>query len=218
MQVVRRRSDARKYRAARLVPVHERFGAVGELAFWLALIAALVADDSRALEAARDHRHRPQPGRRHRAAHGWLYVDARARHGHRSLAARHAVGAHAHEDAELERRPHGARHVRGHRRAAGRLTRDPNTILFFLDHLDDAPTFRLENETSWNTNVEDAIYWGVKLVETDQEMYGPSKNARTFVVISDGQVWSGNVQRAIAPRRAAAFLSTSSASARRTAA
>ena len=78
-----------------------------------------------------------------------------------------------------------------------RLTRDPNTILFFLDHLDDAPTFRLENETSWNTNVEDAIYWGVKLVETDQEMYGPSKNARTFVVISDGQVWSGNVQRAI---------------------
>ena len=58
------------------------------------------------------------------------------------------------------------------------------------------PTFRLENDTSWNTNVEDAIYWGVKLVETDQEMYGRSKNARTFVVISDGQVWSGNVQRA----------------------
>jgi Ca-activated chloride channel family protein len=79
-----------------------------------------------------------------------------------------------------------------------RLTRDPNTILFFLDHLDDAPTFRLENETSWNTNVEDAIYWGVKLVETDREMYGPSRNARTFVVISDGQVWSGNVQRSIA--------------------
>jgi Ca-activated chloride channel family protein len=78
-----------------------------------------------------------------------------------------------------------------------RLTRDPNTILFFLDHLDDEPTFRLENDTSWNTNVEDAIYWGVKLVDTDREMYGPSKNARTFVVISDGQVWSGNVQRAI---------------------
>jgi Ca-activated chloride channel family protein len=78
-----------------------------------------------------------------------------------------------------------------------RLTRDPNTILFFLDHLDDEPTFRLENDTSWNTNVEDAIYWGVKLVDTDQEMYGSSKNARTFVVVSDGQVWSGNVQRAI---------------------
>ena len=46
---------------------------------------------------------------------------------------------------------------------------------------------------TWKT----PIYWGVKLVETDQEMYGRSKNARTFVVISDGQVWSGNVQRAI---------------------
>jgi hypothetical protein len=78
-----------------------------------------------------------------------------------------------------------------------RLTRDPNTILFFLDHLDDAPTFRLENETSWNTNVEDAHLLGRQVVETDQEMYGRSKNARTFVVISDGQVWSGNVLRAI---------------------
>jgi Ca-activated chloride channel family protein len=29
-------------------------------------------------------------------------------------------------------------------------------------------------------------------------MYGPTKNARTFVVISDGQVWSGDVQRSIA--------------------
>ena len=28
-------------------------------------------------------------------------------------------------------------------------------------------------------------------------MYGPTKNAKTFVVISDGQVWSGNVERAI---------------------
>jgi Ca-activated chloride channel family protein len=79
-----------------------------------------------------------------------------------------------------------------------RLTRDPNTILFFLDHLYKEPTFRLENDTSWDTNVEDAIYWGLKLVETDQEMYGPSKNAKTFVIVSDGQVWSGNVQRALA--------------------
>ena len=63
-----------------------------------------------------------------------------------------------------------------------RLTRDPNTILFFLDHLDDEPTFGWRTTTSWNTNVEDAIYWGVKLVDTDREMYGPSKNARTFVV------------------------------------
>ena len=121
-----------------------------------------------------------------------------ARHGRRPLAALDAVGAHAHEDTELERRPDGARDLRDIAVPQIRLTRDPNTILFFLDHLDEAPTFRLENDTSWDTNVEDAIYWGIKLVETDQEMYGPSKNARSFVIISDGQVWSGNVQRAIA--------------------
>ena len=40
-RVVRRRADARHYRAARLVSVHERFGVIGELGFWLALIAAL---------------------------------------------------------------------------------------------------------------------------------------------------------------------------------
>ena len=54
-----------------------------------------------------------------------------------------------------------------------RLTRDPNTVLCsFSITWTMRPTFRLENDTSWNTNVEDAIYWGVKLVDTDQEMYG----------------------------------------------
>lgn len=198
LQVVRRRIDARKYRAARLVPVHERFSTVGDLAFWLALIAALSLT---ILALAR-----PQgitaivrsPG-----VDLVLLLD-----GSTSMRVR---------DMDTDRWQRAMQWVRtltktlswtGDRMALAtfadiavpqvRLTRDPNTILFFLDHLDDAPTFRLENETSWNTNVEDAIYWGVKLVETDQEMYGPSKNARTFVVISDGQVWSGNVQRAIA--------------------
>ena len=197
VQLVRRRSDARKYHAARLVPVRERFGAIGDLAFWLALIAALSLT---ILALAR-----PQgitaivrsPG-----VDIVLLMD-----GSTSMRVR---------DVGTDRWQRSMQWVRtltktlswdGDRMALAtfadiavpqvRLTRDPNTILFFLDHLDDAPTFRLENETSWNTNVEDAIYWGVKLVETDQEMYGPSKNARTFVVISDGQVWSGNVQRAI---------------------
>ena len=196
-RVLRRRADARRYRAARLVPVHERFGTIGELGFWLALIAALSLT---ILALAR-----PQgitaivrsPG-----VDLVLLMDGSA-----SMRVR---------DMGTDRWQRAMQWVRtltktlswtGDRMALAtfadiavpqvRLTRDPNTILFFLDHLDDAPTFRLENETSWNTNVEDAIYWGVKLVETDQEMYGPTKNARTFVVISDGQVWSGNVQRAI---------------------
>jgi Ca-activated chloride channel homolog len=197
VQVVRRRADARKYRAARLVPVRERFAPVGELAFWLALIAAL----SLTILALS----RPQgitaivrsPG-----VDIVLLVD-----GSTSMRVR---------DMGTDRWQRSMQWVRtltktlswtGDRMALAtfadiavpqvRLTKDPNTILFFLDHLDDEPTFRLENDTSWNTNVEDAVYWGVKLVDTDRDMYGPSKNARTFVVISDGQVWSGNVERAI---------------------
>jgi len=40
-QLVRRRGDSRRYRASRLIAVHERFSIFGDLAFWLALIAAL---------------------------------------------------------------------------------------------------------------------------------------------------------------------------------
>lgn len=198
VQVVRRRIDARKYRAARLVPVHERFSTVGDLAFWLALIAALSltilalarpqgitaivrspgVDIVLLMDGSTSMRVRDMGTDRWQRAMQWVrtFTKTLSWTGDRMALATFA-------DIAVPQ---------------VRLTRDPNTILFFLDHLDDAPTFRLENDTSWNTNVEDAIYWGVKLVETDQEMYGPTRNSRTFVVISDGQVWSGNVQRAIA--------------------
>jgi Ca-activated chloride channel homolog len=197
-QVVRRRIDARKYRAARLVPIHERFASVGELAFWLALIAAL----SLTILALS----RPQgitaivrsPG-----VDIVLLLD-----GSTSMRVRDMGTDRWQRSMQWVRTLTKTLSWNGDRMALAtfadiavpqvRLTRDPNTILFFLDHLDDEPTFRLENETSWNTNVEDAVYWGIKLVETDQQMYGQSKNARTFVVVSDGQVWSGNVERAIA--------------------
>ena len=196
-RVARRRVDARRYRAARLVPVRERFGSVGEFGFWLALIAALSltilalsrpqgitaivrspgVDIVLLMDGSTSMRVRDMGTDRWQRAMQWVRTLTKTLswNGDRMALATFA-------DIAVPQ---------------VRLTRDPNTILFFLDHLDDAPTFRLENETSWNTNVEDAIYWGVKLVETDQQMYGPSKNARTFVVISDGQVWSGNVQRAI---------------------
>jgi len=197
VQVIRRRSDARKYRAARLVPVRERFGALGDLGFWLALIVALSltilalsrpqgitaivrspgVDIVLLMDGSTSMRVRDMGTDRWQRAMQWVRTLTKTLswNGDRMALATFA-------DIAVPQ---------------VRLTRDPNTILFFLDHLDDEPTFRLENETSWNTNVEDAIYWGVKLVETDQEMYGRSKNARTFVVISDGQVWSGNVLRAI---------------------
>ena len=78
-----------------------------------------------------------------------------------------------------------------------RLTRDPNTFFFYLDNLEDEPPFRLQDAGTWDTNIERGIYWGLRLVEKDRELIGPSNNARAFVLISDGQAWSGQVEQSL---------------------
>jgi Ca-activated chloride channel family protein len=85
------------------------------------------------------------------------------------------------------------------RRAAPqvRLTRDPNALFFFFDHLGETPPFSLENDTTWDTNIEEGLDWGLKLVDTDEALLGRSPNSRAFVVVSDGQAWSGRIERAL---------------------
>jgi Ca-activated chloride channel family protein len=83
-----------------------------------------------------------------------------------------------------------------------RLTRDPNTFFFFLDHLDDSPPFRLRDAGTWDTNIERGIYWGLRLIDKDEEVIGPSKNAKAFVLLSDGQAWSGEVEASLANAQA----------------
>jgi Ca-activated chloride channel family protein len=83
-----------------------------------------------------------------------------------------------------------------------RLTRDPNTFFFFLDHLHAEPPFRLEDEGTWDTNIERAVHWGLRLIEKDEEIAGPSRNVRAFVLLSDGQAWSGEIARSLALARA----------------
>ena len=78
-----------------------------------------------------------------------------------------------------------------------RLTSDPNTVFFFLDHLHDRPPFRLEDDTTWDTNLEQGIAWGLRLLEKDKELHGASLNGKVFVMLSDGESWSGEVARAI---------------------
>jgi Ca-activated chloride channel family protein len=82
-----------------------------------------------------------------------------------------------------------------------RLTRDPNALFFFLDHLGERSPFRLEDNPTWDTNIEEAIRWGLRIVETDEELFGPSGNPKAFVVISDGQDWSGRVATALGAAR-----------------
>ena len=78
-----------------------------------------------------------------------------------------------------------------------RLTSDPNTVFFFLDHLHARPPFRLEDDTTWDTNLEQGIAWGLRLIEKDRELHGPSSNGTLFVMLSDGEAWSGEVARSI---------------------
>jgi Ca-activated chloride channel family protein len=78
-----------------------------------------------------------------------------------------------------------------------RLTKDPNTFFFFLDHLAQESPFRLEDDTTWDTNIELGIAWGMRLIEKDTEIYGKSPNAKAFVLITDGQSWSGEVARSL---------------------
>jgi Ca-activated chloride channel family protein len=82
-----------------------------------------------------------------------------------------------------------------------RLTRDPNTFFFFIDNLEDEPPFRLQDIGTWDTNIERGIYWGLRLVNKDEELMGPSRNGRAFVLVSDGQAWSGEVEQSLALAR-----------------
>ena len=68
-----------------------------------------------------------------------------------------------------------------------RLTRDPNTLFFFLDHLHARPPFPLEDDTTWDTDLEQAVLWGLRILDKDQELHGVSTNARVFVMLSDGE-------------------------------
>jgi hypothetical protein len=88
-----------------------------------------------------------------------------------------------------------------------RLTKDPNTYFFFLDHLEDRSPFRLEDDGTWDTNIERGIYWGMRLMEKDEELRrtsglaekaGIASNAKAFVLVSDGQSWSGEVAKSLA--------------------
>lgn len=79
-----------------------------------------------------------------------------------------------------------------------RLTTDPNTVFFFLDHLSARPPFRVEEDTTWDTNLEQGVAWGLRLLEKDREIGGPSPNVPLFLMLSDGEAWSGEVARSIA--------------------
>src|SRR6185312_1860554 len=201
VQVVRRRKDAKAYQATRVVPMRETFTWAGDLAFWLCLILAsaftivalarpqarvtiirkagadiVILQDGSASMYVKD----VKPDRWRRSIQFLrTFADALSWKGDRV-----ALAIFAHTAAPQLR-----------------LTKDPNSFFFFLDHLGDHSPFRLEDTPTWDTNIETGIEWGLKLVEKDSELFGKSKNPKGFVVITDGQDWTGTVATALADAR-----------------
>ena len=196
-QAARRWRAAGQYAAIRAVPVRERLGRWGDLWFWLLII---VATGATAIALAR-----PRVVTRLVRTAGAdvvILVDG-------SASMRVA-------DVPPDRWGRAIRFVRTFaetlswrqdRVALGlfahyaapqlRLTKDPNALFFFLDHLGESPPFRLELDTTWDTNLETGLHWGLRVLEKSEELYGPSSNGEAFVVLTDGQSWSGNVRTAI---------------------
>src|SRR6195256_1322498 len=196
-QLSARRRDTRRFRQHRRLPVREKFPIVGGLAFWLALVlasACVIIALSRPTAAAALLR----------TAGGDLVVlqdgsasmwteDVPGNRWQRSMRFLRVLG-----ESLAWRDDRMAMALFAHIAAPQvRLTKDPNTFFFFLDHLAQESPFRLEDDTSWDTNIELGIAWGMRLVEKDQELYGKSPNAKAFVLVTDGQAWSGEVARAL---------------------
>ena len=196
-RVVRRRADARRLAAARVLPVRERYNFAGDLTFWLAVLVAsalcIVAIAKPQARIALSRRASADVVILQDASASMYVTDVRPDRWRRSVAFLRTFAE--------------ALSWKGDRVALAlfaqlaapqvRLTKDPNSLFFFLDHLGDRSPFRLENLTTWDTNIEEGIRWGLNLIEKDEQLFGKSGNPKAFLVVSDGQAWSGDVARAL---------------------
>ena len=196
-QLVRRRGDAHRALRERTTPVREQYAFAGGLSFWLCLalaVAALVLALARPQVLASVTQNAGadfiilQDG-----STSMRVSDVAPDRWQRSVAwIRTFAELLSWQDQRV------ALALFAHRAAPQiRLTRDPNALFFFLDHLDEEPPFRLEDDTSWDTNIEEGIYWGVQMFELDEDLYGERLSAKAFIVLSDGQAWSGEVDTAL---------------------
>ena len=197
-QLARRRADVRRLTRHRKLPLRERFQYFGGLLFWLCVILAMA---SAIVAIARPYARVTLL----RTAGVDLVI---LQDGSASMHVRDVTGDRWQRSMRFVRLLGDALSWQEDRVALAlfahlaapqiRLTKDPNTFFFFLDHLDTTPPFRLEEDTTWDTNIESGIHWGLRLIEKDEELHGPSANAKVFVLVSDGQAWSGEVKESLA--------------------
>jgi hypothetical protein len=200
-QAWRRRRDTRSSVEERLVPLRERFALFGDLGFWLCLILAMSA----CIVALARPAGRVTIFRKSGAdiivlqdGSASMYVrDVNPDRWRRSVQFLRVLG-----DSVSWKGDRVALALFAQRAAPQvRLTKDPNAFFFFLDHLGDHSPFRLEDNPTWDTNIETGLDWGLKLIETDEELFGKSRNPKGFIVVTDGQAWSGDVAIALQAAR-----------------
>jgi Ca-activated chloride channel family protein len=194
--------ELRRLRARRIVPVNERYRVTGDLVLWLAIIIAVAL---LVVSTARPGAPTTLPRRAgldvivlQDASASMRVADTGAggitHRWQRSMTFLRELG-----DALSWTNDRLAMIAFAHIATPQiRLTRDPNTLFFFLDHLHAHPPFRLEDDETWDTNLEEAIGWGLRVVDKNEEIHGRSDNATVFVILSDGEAWSGEVAKAIA--------------------
>lgn len=189
-----RRASVNKCLRERTVPVSEKYLFAGKLVFWFFLISALgfsvvalsrprsiitVSGDTSVdlvfiFDGSASMRVRDLKPDRWQRSMAWLrtMVETASWKGDRFALALFASKAHPYI----------------------RLTDDPNVVLFFIDHLKLESPLQLSDPKTWDTNIAEGVYWGVKILVRDQQLYGPSKNPQAFVLVSDGQAWSGSME------------------------
>ena len=192
-----RRADTRRLAASRILPIRERFGLAGDLPFWLFVVIAMAFG---VIAMARPHG--PAQAVRQGGVDVVILADGSA-----SMRTKDVAGDRWQRAMKFVRVLGDSLTWKDDRVAMSlfahiatpqiRLTRDPNTFFFFLDHLDKAPPFRLEDDTTWDTNLELSVYWGLRVVERDEDLHGKSSNAKIFVLLSDGESWSGEVEKSL---------------------
>lgn len=200
LRLVQRRQDVGRLRYSRIIPFPERFRFAGPLAFWGFLILA-VASATLALA-------RPQTLTVSDADPVDLIIlqdgsasmrvtDVNPDRWQRSMKfLRTLVETLPWKDDRM-----GLAVFANHALPQVRLVRDPNTVIFFIEHLKGGSPFALEENTSWDTNAYEGIRWGLKLVVKDEEYYGKNPNPKAFILLSDGDQFSGETLPAIAEAR-----------------
>src|SRR5678815_3151758 len=175
-QVFRRRADERRLTRDRVLPVVERHALLGGLFFWVAVALASILC---ILALARPVAH--VSSMRRASADIVILQDGSA-----SMHVTDVAPNRWRRSVQFLREFGQALSWRGDRVALAifayhtapqvRLTKDPNALFFFIDHLGSQPPFSLEDDPTWDTNIEEGVSWGLKLVDVDKELFGGNKN------------------------------------------